>query len=173
MTGLIVGLIAVVSGAVLLYRRGAYYGRIFAPAHFWEVYSTFMGLIEAEREAQRSGDQLPRPSRAVTSAGLVLGVTYRSDGDDPVLHISLSQQGRATTGAVANRFGFFLLSAVNGNKLSLDPFFTGSGVHHLVFKGALAPLAVNDFDTTFDAYRSSYRPLAFALRAFDHPESAQ
>ena len=58
MTGLIVGLVAVVSGAVLPYRRGAYYGRIFAPEHFREVYATFIGLIEAEMEAQRSGKGL-------------------------------------------------------------------------------------------------------------------
>jgi hypothetical protein len=84
-----------------------------------------------------------------------------------VLHVSLSQQARPTTAAVANRFSFFLLSALNANKLSLDLFFTSSGVHHLVFRGALAPLVVNDFVTSFDIYRSTYRPLPFALRVLD------
>jgi hypothetical protein len=167
MTWLIIGSIAILGVVGLLYSRGAYYRAIFATEHFREVHATLGKLIQAESEASPSEEEPARPGGALTSAGLVLGVTYRSGGHDPVLHVSLSQQARPTTAAVANRFSFFLLSALNANKLSLDLFFTSSGVHHLVFRGALAPLVVNDFVTSFDIYRSTYRPLPFALRVLD------
>jgi hypothetical protein len=85
-----------------------------------------------------------------------------------VLHVSLSQASRHTTSAVAGRFGFFLVTILDRNKLSLDPFFTRSRVHHLVFSApAGVPLEINGLDRVMQHYRAGYRPLPYELRAVD------
>jgi len=163
MLWIIAGLVVVAAAAFVLYGGAAYYRRIFADEHFREVHSTFLDLVRAQGSGGSQGDPPEAPSTALTSAGLVLSVTYRKAGDDPVLHVSLSQQGRPTTNAVANRFAFFIVCMLNRNKLGLHPFFTGSRVHHLVFTGQLADLAINDFSVAFEAYRSTFQPLPFVL----------
>lgn len=166
----VAGIVLVAIASFEVYRRAAYYRRIFSDEHFHEVYSTFLDLLRAQGLGRPHEEPNTTPSTALTSAGLVLGVTYRAAGDDPVLHVSLSQQRRPTLGAVANRFAVFLLCMLNRNKLGLHPFFTSSGVHHLVFTGELANLALNDFPAAFAAYRSGSRPLPFVLEALEPTE---
>jgi hypothetical protein len=85
-----------------------------------------------------------------------------------VIHVSLSQASRYTTSAVAGRFGFFLVAILNRNKLSLDPFFTRSRVHHLVFSSpAGTSLEINALEGVMKHYRSAHRPLPYELRAVD------
>jgi len=169
MIWIIAGAVLVAVASFVLYGRAGYYRRIFSEEHFHEVHSTFLDLLQTQSQgAAHQGSTAP--SSALTSAGLVLGVTYRAAGDDPMLHVSLSQQARPTTGAVANRFAFFLLCVLSRNRLRLDPFFTASGVHHLVFAGKLAELALNDFPVAFAAYHSGYRPLPFVLQALEPTE---
>ena len=167
---IIAGIVLVATASFVLYGRAVYYRRIFSDEHFHEVYSTFVDLLRAQSLGTPHEGPTTTPSTALTSAGLVLGVTYRAAGDDPVLHVSLSQQGRPTLGAVANRFAVFLLCMLNRNKLGLHPFFTRSGVHHLVFTGELADLALNDFSAAFEAYRATYQPLPFVLQTLEPPE---
>src|SRR5262245_59560853 len=93
-------LVAVVVVA-FLYGRAAYYRRIFSPAHFEEVHSTLLDLLHRTRaSAPSTGEGPAEPSGAVTSAGLVLGVSHQISGDSQVLHISLSQHRHPTTAAV-------------------------------------------------------------------------
>lgn len=170
MLWIIAGVVLVAALAFVFYGRAGYYRRIFSDEHFQEVYSTFVDLLRAQRPSGLPADSPAAPSTALTSAGLVLGVTYRAAGDDPVLHISLSQQEPPTTRALANRFAFFLLCVLDRNKLGLNPFFTDSGVHHLVFTGQLTELTLNDFSVAFEAYRSSFQPLPFVLHTLEPAE---
>jgi hypothetical protein len=78
-----------------------------------------------------------------------------------VLHVSISQRQGYTTSAVANRFAFFLVVALNRNKLQLTPFVTPSSVHHLVFTWDGTPLQINDLATVMGHYRTHYQPLPF------------
>lgn len=138
-----------------LVRRAKYYGRLFSDAHFREVYDGFVPALG--------------PGGAfVTSAGLAVAVTRTEVDGRRILHVSLSQASGYTTSAVAGRFGFFLVAILNRNKMNLDPFFTRSGVRHLIFASpAAAPLEINDFDSVIQHYRSGYRPLPYALRAIE------
>ncbi|HEX3904909.1 MAG TPA: hypothetical protein VH853_18895 [Polyangia bacterium] len=151
----ILGIVVALAAAGLVARRAKYYGRLFSDAHFREVYDGFVPALG--------------PGRAfVTSAGLALAVTTTEVDDRRVLHVSLSQTSGYTTSAAAGRFGFFLVAILNRNKMSLDPFFTDSRVHHLVFASpAGAPLEINDFDSVMQHYRRGYRPLPYALRAIE------
>jgi hypothetical protein len=150
----ILGIVVALALAGLVGQRVKYYGRLFSDAHFREVYDKFVPALVSGRAF-------------VTSAGLAIAVTRTEADDPPVLHVSLSQASGYTTSAVAGRFGFFLVAILNRNKMNLDPFFTRSRVHHLVFASPAAPLEINDFDNVIQQYRRGYRPLPYTLRAIE------
>ena len=149
----IVGVVVALAVAGHVARRAKYYGRLFSDAHFREVYDEFVPALGAEHAF-------------VTSAGLAIAVTRTEVDDRRVVHVSLSQASGYTTSSVAGRFGFFLVAILNRNKMDLDPFFTRTGVHHLVFASpAATPVEINDFDTVMQDYRRNYRPLPYTLHA--------
>jgi hypothetical protein len=154
MPWLILGIAVALALAVLVAQRAKYYGRLFSEAHFREVYDEFVPALGSGRAF-------------VTSAGLAIAVTVTEADDHRVLHVSLSQASGYTTTAIAGRFGFFLVAILNRNKMKLDPFFTRSRVHHLVFAAPAAPLEINDFDNVIQQYRHGYRPLPYTLRAIE------
>jgi hypothetical protein len=155
MPWMILGIVVALALAGLVAQRARYDGRLFSDAHFREVYDKFVPALGSGRAF-------------VTSAGLAIAVT-RTEADDHrrVPHVSLSQASGYTTAAVAGRFGFFLVAILNRNKMNLDPFFTRSRVHHLVFASPAAPLEINDFDYVIQQYRRGYRPLPYALHAIE------
>lgn len=150
----ILGIVAALALAGFVAQRAKYYRRLFSDAHFREVYDAFVLSLGSGRAF-------------VTSAGLTVAVTRTESGDRRVLHVSLSQTSGYTTYSVAGRFGFFLVAILNRNKMDLDPFFTRSGVRHLVFAYPAAPLEINDFDNVIQQYRRGYRPLPYTLRAIE------
>jgi hypothetical protein len=151
----IVGIVVALAVTGHVARRARYYRRLFSEAHFREVYDGFVPALG--------------PGRAfVTSAGLAVVVTSTEVDDRRVVHVSLSQPSGYTTSSVAGRFGFFLITILNRNKMDLDPFFTRSRVHHLVFASpAAAPLEINDFDSVMEHYRRDYRPVPYAPHAIE------
>jgi hypothetical protein len=154
MPWLLLGIVVALALAGLVAQRARYYGRLFSDAHFREVYDKFVPALGSGRAF-------------VTSAGLAIAVTRTEVDDRRVLHVSLSQASGYTTAAVAGRFGFFLVAILNRNKMNLDPFFTRSSVHHLVFASTAAPLEINDFDNVIQQYRRGYRRLPYTLRGIE------
>jgi hypothetical protein len=150
----ILGIVAALVLAGFVAQRAKYHRRLFSDAHFREVYDAFVPALGSGRAF-------------VTSAGLTVAVTRTEADDRRILHVSLSQASGYTTYAVAGRFGFFLVAILNRNKMDLDPFFTRSGVRHLVFTSPAAPLEINDFDNVIQQYRRGYRPLPYTLRAIE------
>jgi hypothetical protein len=150
----ILGIVVALALAGLVLQGARYYGRLFSDAHFREVYDEFVPALGSGRAF-------------VTSAGLAIAVTRTEADDRRVLHVSLGQASGYTTAAVAGRFGFFLVAILNRNKMNLDPFFTLSNVHHLVFASPAAPLEINDFDNVIQQYRRDYRRLPYTLRAIE------
>jgi hypothetical protein len=154
MPWLILGIVVALALAGLVAQRAKYYGRLFSDAHFREVYDEFVPALGSGRAF-------------VTSAGLPIAVTRTEADDRRVLHVSLSQASGYTTAAVAGRFGFFLIAILNRNKMNLDPFFTRSSVHHLVFTSPAATLEINDFDNVIQQYRRGYRRLPYTLHVIE------
>jgi len=155
------GLIAVV--ALYVVSRGRYYGRLFSVASFREFHEKLSAAIAA---AQRKGqDQPPSTNDGtafVTTSGLGVAVTCskRVDGNQTV-HISLSQPGQTTTHALCSRFAFFSVAMFEGMKSDLSPYYTDSGIHHLVFRFQTLISQLQDFDVTYARYLSDYKPIPF------------
>lgn len=87
------------------------YGRLFAPAHYRELNERLVSARAAAlaRVDDELNDITPEDPRAIlTSAGLVVFVTIRRDGDVYVHHISLSLAGRPTTHALGRTFTVFV-----------------------------------------------------------------
>ncbi len=147
-------------------RRRRYYRRIFSEAHFREVHERFARAVETVEAVPRASAAEPVATNAfVTSAQLAIVVTESLANEGRKLHVSLSQPSGFMTSAVASRFGFLLVTTLNRNKMQLNPFATPSGVHHLVFTWDGAPLALNDFGSVMDQYRTGYQPLPFAFQS--------
>jgi len=150
---------------IILYvaSRSRYYGRLYSIENFREFYQKLSAAIVT---AQCKG-QVPSPSPNdgtgfVTTAGLGVAVTCRkSDESNQMVHVSLSQPGQATTHALCARFAFFVVAMFGGIKGELTPYYTDSGVHHLVFRFQTAILQLQDFDTTYARYVSDFKPIPF------------
>ena len=156
--------IAVLIVLVALYvtLRGRYYARLFSAESFREFHSALSKAVDVAQH--KPPDQ--RPSTAdgtgfVTGPGLAVCVTC-SKGDDGIqtLHISLSQ-ARPVTRAVCSRFGFFALVMLGDAKGELTPYFTASGVHHLVFRLQAATIPLQDFESSLARYLTDYKPIPF------------
>lgn len=160
MLGLALG--AALAVAAHIARLSMRYSRMFSDAHFQEVHDRFVRAVETLEAAWRaSAGDAPVMDAFVTSARLAIVVTESLADGGRVLHVSLSQTTGLTTAGVANRFGFFLVTTLDRNKMRLDPFVTQSGVRHLVFAWDGTSLVINDLGSVMDHYRTSYRPLPF------------
>lgn len=152
--------------AVPVLRRMRLYRRIFSEAHFRELHERFAAAVRTVTEVLRApanaADAAAAGDAFVTSAQLAVAVTASLANGRHVLHVSLSQTSGYTTSSVASRFGFFLITMLNQNKLELDLFFTPSRVHHLVFTSDADSLRVADFTSVDEQYRRDYRPLPYA-----------
>jgi hypothetical protein len=142
---------------------GGYYKRLFSRESFREFHG---GLSRAIAAAQRmQPGELPSVDGGtafVTSSGLAIGVTcYKEDTAIQTLHISLSQAGQLTTHAACSRFGFFVTAMLGDMKGELIPYYTDSGVHHLVFRFQAPALRLEDFDSSYARYSSDYKPVPF------------
>jgi hypothetical protein len=167
MLGLAIG--AALAVAVPVARLASRYRRMFSDAHFQEVHDRFVRAIHTVEAAWRESAGDPAAKDAfVTSAQLAIVVTTSLTNGRRVLHVSLSQTSGMTTAAVASRFGFFLVTALNRNKMQLDPFVTSSGVRHLVFAWDGTPLAINDLGHVMEHYRTGYQPLPFRSASIEH-----
>lgn len=172
-------ILAVIGGLVVLVAlyvacRGRYYTRLFSARSFREFHR---GLSRAIEAAQRKAPDQP-PSRDdgtafVTDSGLAVAVTS-SKGDDgnQALHISLSQPGQVTTHALCSRFGFFAVAMFEDVKGELTPYYTDSGVHHLVFRLQTPTVHLQNFDLCFARYLSNYKPVPFRHEKLESEQSA-
>jgi len=157
----VIAVVAAIAAGAL--STGAYYRRMFAPVHLQEFYDGFIATLDAAQSATTvEEDQLP--AHVVTSAGMALAITATRANGLREIHVSLSQQGRPTTSAVASRFGFLVLRALDNNGLTCDAFRTESRVHHLAFTGKDAPLVINTFDAVMVSYQTSYSPVPFRFQ---------
>jgi len=165
----VVAVLGLVLGVPVV-RRVRLYGRMFSEAHFREVHQRFAAAVQTTTAAWRAPVTEARAEAGdafVTSAQLAIAVTASDSNGRHLLHVSLSQATGYTTAAVANRFGFFLITMLNQNKLELDLFFTPSGVHHLVFASDVEQLRVAGFESVDAQYRCGYRPLPYAARRLE------
>ena len=154
--------------AIPVSRRMSLYRRMFSEGNFREFHERFAAAVqtvtEVRRRAVNEADATVAGDSFVTSAQLAIAVTASLANGRHVLHVSLSQTSGYTTSSVANRFGFFLITMLDQNKLELDLFFTPSRVHHLVFTSDTDGLRVSDFASVDEHCRSGYRPLPYTLR---------
>jgi hypothetical protein len=160
--------LAIVAGVVvvlILYvaYRGRYYRAVFSEENFREFHEKLSAAIS---QAQRkSPGEPPSPNDGTgftTRAGLAVGVTWKCQEGVQAVHLSLSQVGQVTTRAVCSRFGFFTIVMFEDLKAELSPFYTNSGVHHLLFRfPAGMNLLLRNFDATFARYSNDYRPIPF------------
>src|SRR5215813_10730234 len=161
-----------VAVAIGIARLSARYRRMFSEDHFKEVHDRFAVAIKTVQDASRTSTGDTRTEdKFITSAKLGIVVSEHRVDERQVLHVSLSQTTGLTTSAVAGRFGYFLVSILNRNQMELDPFVRPSGVRHLVFAWNGAPLAINDFGSVMEQYRTKYQPLPFRTMTADELRS--
>jgi len=154
--------------------RGRYYNRIFSGESFREFHGALSRAVAAAQRKQP--DEPPSVDDGtgfVTSAGLAVGVTCGKGGTGiQILHISLSQAGQVTTHALCSRFGFFVAAMLGDMKGELTPYYTDSGVHHLVFRFEAPALRLQDFDSSYARYSSDYKPVPFRHEKMKSEQSA-
>jgi len=146
--------------------RARYYGRMFSESNFRAFHEALSRAVEVFKGKGADGQPSPEDGSAfVTDAGLAIGVTFSTDENGfQALHISMSQPGRQTTHSVCSRFGFFAVAMLGGKKAELIPYFTESGVHHLVFRFQSRDVRVDGFDNAHAMYRDEYKPIPFEYR---------
>jgi len=120
------GLILII--VVWLSSTSKYYKSVFNDGHYKEVIDWVRIVIKL--------NNVPEPNVSdktamITSAGLVLAYTRKSENQVDKIHFSVSQGSSATTSAVGGRFVFLFLAIFNQNKCNAQIFKTNSGVHHL------------------------------------------
>lgn len=147
-----------------VFRRGQYYDELFSEESYASFHSGLLRAIAAVREADPDSEpSVDNNTAFVVSPGLAVGVTYSTSSDGgQALHVSMSQTDRPTTHAACSRFGYFAVVMLNKNTARLFPYFTQSGVHHLVFefdKGV--ELQVQPLDETMKSYEEDYKPIPF------------
>ena len=168
----VAALVVMVAGAYIV-SRSRYYGRMFSEANFRAFHSGLSHAIKiAKGKGADSKPSLDDGSAFVTDAGLAVGITCATDEDgSQTIHISMSQPGWHTTHGVCSRFGFFAVAMLRENKAELVPFFTESGVHHLVFRCQSQHLKVQDFDDAHSVYLAEYRPIPFEYQKIESEPS--
>jgi len=155
------GLIVVV--ALCVASRGRYYGRLFSVDNFREFHGALSRAVAAAQSKQPNEPPSPDDGTGfVTSSGLAVAVSYsKADTGIQTLHISLSQAGQVTTHALCSRFGFFVATMLSHIRSELTPYYTDSGVHHLVFRFQATALRLQDFDSSYARYAGDYKPIPF------------
>lgn len=151
--------------------RARYYRRMFSESHFREFHGALAAAIRAATQ-EPGGDER---TRFVTQAGLGAAVTFSSPSDGRyTLHISLSQPGRMTTHAVSRHFGALIVAMLQGNKAELAPYLTNTGVRHFPFQVAAPTVTVQDFASSYSAYRQflrEHKELPFQHRSMEAAET--
>jgi len=164
------GLIWVV--ALFVAYRVRYCKRLVSAESFREFHR---GLSRAIETAQRKApDQPPSGDDGtafVTLSGLTVVVTFENDEGNQTIHISLSQAGQVTSHTVCSRFAFFAAAMFGDVKLELTPYYTDSGVHHLVFGLRGPAVHLQDFDSTYPRYAKNYRPMLFRHERLESKEN--
>lgn len=146
--------------------RGRCCKQMFSKANFQSFHKRLSDALEvAKRKENRSRPSVVDGSAFVTGAGLAIGVSFScSESGNQALHISMSQPGEQTTHAVCSRFGFFASAMLRENQAELTPFFTESGVHHLMFRFRSPDVSVQEFNEAYSAYASGYKPVPFVYQ---------
>ena len=148
--------------AALYARERAYYRTLLSTKHLREVYDRFVIMLPCVQKPTAS-EASWEPVGFITSAGLVLAVTSRSREGQRAVHVSISQQGRPTTTAVAKRFAFFVLCVVNRGEFVFDAYETESRVHHLVITST-NPVQPNTFEIAAAMYLSRQNDIPLTFR---------
>ena len=165
------GLIVVV--ALFVVSNFRYYKRLFSAESFREFHRGLSMAIETAR--RKAPDQPPSGGDGtvfVTRSGLAVAVTFENgDEGNQTIHISLSQAGRVTTDSVCSRFAFFAVAMFGGVKLELTPYYTDSGVHHLVFRLRGPAVHLKDFDSTYARFAEDYKPIPFRHEKLESKEN--
>jgi len=158
----IVGLIVLAVGAYIVPRH-RYYGRMFSEANFRAFHSGLSRAVDvAQEKSAGNPPNVEDGSAFMTDAGLAVGVTAPTgESGQHALHISMSQPGARTTHAVCSRFGFFAVAMLGGEKVEITPYFTESGVHHLVIRSHPREASVLAFDEAHSVYLNKYRAIPF------------
>jgi hypothetical protein len=160
----IAAVIAVLIVLAVLYMasRSRYYARLFSAESFREFHGGLSKGIEiAQRKNPDEPPSLDDGTAFVTGPGLAVAVTCTRHNGFDELHISLSQAGQVTTHALCSRFSFFAAIIVGDTKGELTPYYTESGVHHLVFRNCTPSIPLRNFDSTYARYLSDYTPVPF------------
>jgi hypothetical protein len=155
------GLISVV--ALLVVSKFRYCKRLFSTESFREFHRELSNAIEtAQRKAPDQPPSGDDGTAFVTHSGLAVAVTAENGAEgNQTIHISLSQAGRVTTHSVCSRFAFFAVAMFRGVNLELVPYYTDSGVHHLLFRLRGPAVHLQDFDSTYPRWAKDYRPIPF------------
>jgi hypothetical protein len=157
--------------AVLGLSKVRYYRRMFSEDHFREFHGALAVAIRSATQDPGADER----TRFITRAGLGAAVTFSSPREGRyALHISLSQPGRMTTHAVSSHFGAFIVAMLQGNNAELTPYFTNTGVRHFPFQIAAPTATVQDFESSYSAYRQFLRerkPLPFEYRSIETAET--
>ncbi len=153
-------MVSMVMIAALAISRKRYYSALFHESTFQRFYESMSKAVMASIQ-MRSAPSIDSGTAFVLPEGIAASVTFDKEDGHFQLHISLSQSDRRTTHAVASRFGYFVLAMLNKNRAKLSPFFTASGVHHLIFALDTADIVLNRFDESYSDYNHHYRPIPF------------
>jgi hypothetical protein len=149
---------------VILYvvRRIRFYRRQLSEASFRAFHDGLSRALQAAKVKAEGPPSVEDGSAFVTEAGIAGAVTLSTDEQGcHLLHISLSQPGGIITRAVACHVGFLVVATLEGNTCELSPYFTGSGVHHLVFRLPSRDVIARPFAESYSAYLSGYRPVPY------------
>jgi hypothetical protein len=79
-----------------------------------------------------------------------------------------------TKHAVSNHFGTFIVAMLQGNNAELTPYLTNTGVRHFPFQITAPTLTVQDFESSYCAYRRffrEHRALPFEYRNIETAET--
>lgn len=145
-----------------------YYKRMNSEENFREFHSRLSQAVGVA-DSRNAVDQpsLEDGTAFLTKAGLAVCVTFGTDDDGfERLHVSMSQPGDRTTQSVSSRFGFFATAMFGENKADLMPYFTESGIHHLVFffRRHIRDLTIRQFDEAYSVYLAEYTPIPFEFQ---------
>lgn len=159
----IVVIVAVALIGFAIHRSGRYYRRLFSDESYREFFDGITHALEvAQSKAPGAAPAVEDRTAFQTASGLAVGVSASDDdGGGLNVHVSLSQVGRPTTHAACSHFGFLVVNMLSQNRATLTPFFTDSGVHHLVFHFESRNLLVRSFDEVVAAHRDAFSPIPF------------
>lgn len=159
----IVVIVAVGLIGFVIHQSGRYYRRLFSDESYREFFGGLTHALDVARsKAPGAAPALGDRTAFQTASGLAVGVSASDDeGGGLSVHVSLSQVGRPTTHAACSHFGFLVVNMLDQNRATLTPFFTDSGVHHLLFQFESRDLLIRPFDEVVAVHRDAFSPIPF------------